>query len=271
MSDTRVADRAPWTLRAVGLCVDRGRRRVLEDVRFELRRGQCLCVIGPNGAGKTSLLLTVLGLLRPSAGGVWLDERRVDRMTPRQRARFAALVPQSLEHVPPFTVRQLVEDARHAHRPPWAPPGPDDRQAVERALTLCGVAELAHRRVDRLSGGERQKALLAAALAQEPQLLVLDEPTTALDPAYRVELVRILRQIHARGTALLVVSHELELPILLGGRTLALRAGRVVADGDTAAVLEPDRLEALYGARFEHARTEGGARFVLPDYGTATP
>lgn len=256
-----------WTLRAERLCVDRGRRRVLWDVSFELHGGECLSIIGPNGAGKTTLLLAVLGLLRPAAGGVWLGGQRVDRMPARQRARFAALVPQALEHVPPFTVRQLVADGRHAHLPPWAPPGAGDLRAIEQALATCGVAGLADRRVDQLSGGERQKTLLAAALAQEPQLLVLDEPTTALDPAYRVELVRILRGYHASGGALLVVSHELELPMLLGGRALALRDGRVVADDAVTAVLEPQRLHELYGARFAVARTASGAAFVMPDYG----
>ncbi len=255
-----------WTLRAEGLCVDRGRRRVLREVSFDLHAGECLSIIGPNGAGKTTLLLAVLGLLRPTGGGVWLDGRRIDRMPPRQRARFAALVPQSLEHVPPFTVRQLVSDGRHAHLPPWAPPVGDDLRAIERALTTCGVAELADRRVDQLSGGERQKALLAAALAQQPRLLALDEPTTALDPAYRVALVRILRDYHASGGALLVVSHELELPALLGGRALALRDGCVVADDAVERVLDPGRLHALYGSKFERARTESGASFVLPDY-----
>ncbi len=257
---------ADWALRCERLCVDRGWRRVLYDVSFELRAGETLCIIGPNGAGKTTLLLAVLGLLRPARGCVRLDGRAMHELNPRVRGRFAALLPQALEHVPPFTVAELVADGRYAHMPPWSALRDEDHKAVRRALQTCGLEALADRRVDRLSGGERQKALLAAALAQQPRLLVLDEPTTALDPAYRIELVDILRAYHADGGTLLLVSHDLHLPKLLGGRVLALRAGRVAAEAPAEALLRPERLSPLYEAPFRTARTTDGEVLVVPDY-----
>lgn len=248
------------------LCVVRGRRRVLHDVNLELNSGECVSLIGPNGSGKTTLMLVLLGLLQPESGSVTVDGIPINDVPPKRRARLAAYVPQTVERLPPFTIRDTVAFGRFPHVPPLRPLSQTDWRHVDEALQLCGLIDLADRRVDAVSGGERQKTLLAAAVAQDARTLFLDEPNTALDPAYQVELVAMLRAWHARGRALVLISHDLQLPAALGGRVIALRAGRVVDDGPATEVLAPNRLSKIYDTYFEIAETRMGRTVVLPDF-----
>jgi iron complex transport system ATP-binding protein len=186
-----------------------------------------------------------------------------------QRGWLAAYVPQTVERLPAFTVYDVVAAGRYPHVPPLRPLGQADRAAVDAALAQCGLTELALRPVNALSGGERQKALIAAAIAQDAQFMFLDEPNAALDPAYQVELAGLLRQWHARGRGLVLISHDLQLPGVLGGRVVALRAGRIAADGPAEEVLQPERLAAIYGAAFDEAVTSDGRRLVVPRWDAA--
>jgi iron complex transport system ATP-binding protein len=247
-----------WTLVCRGVALSRGSREVLRDVDLTLRAGDCLALLGPNGAGKTTLLLALLGLLAPSRGEILLDGAALHRLPARVRARFAAYVPQGVEHVPGFTVYEFVAAARYPHVPPLWPLSSSDLDAVQSALALCGLTALAHRPMHAISGGERQKALLAGAIAQNAHALFLDEPNTALDPAHQVELVRRLQQWHAGGRSLIVVSHDLRVPMALGARVIALRDQRVAADGPCAEVLTPQRLEAIFGTSFERLTSATG-------------
>lgn len=256
----------PWELTCAGLCVARGGRPVLHGVDLTLRDGECVALIGPNGSGKTTLLLTLLGLLRPASGSVRVDGRELAGLPPRVRGRFAAYVPQTVERLPGFTIYDVVAAGRYPHVAPLRPLSAADRRQVADALHTCGLAELAERRIDAVSGGERQKALIAAAVAQDAQVMFLDEPNTALDPAHQIELVRLLRRWHTCGRALVVISHDLQLPVALGGRVIALRGGRVVADGPAEKVLTPGRLAEVYGAAFEPAATTDGRQVVLPNW-----
>jgi len=263
----RIHASGAWRLRAEGLCVRRDGREVLRDVSLELASDETLSVIGPNGAGKTTLILALIGLLRCEARTLAWNENPVAALSARQRGRLAAYVPQSLERLPPFAVRDVVSAARFPHLSTFAPLSREDRRIVAEALTLTGVTELADRPVTQLSGGERQKVLLAAAIAQDAQLLVLDEPTTGLDPAYLSELVRVLGAWRARGRSVLIVSHDLNLARALGGRAIGLSAGRVVVDGPVADVTQPERLAEIFGAAFEFARTQGDRAVVVPVWG----
>jgi iron complex transport system ATP-binding protein len=265
MNDAR-STAADWTLAAEHLHVRRGDRTILDDVSLRLSAGTCTSIIGPNGAGKTTLLHVLLGLLRPDRGRVMLDGRDLRNIAPRDRARFAAFVPQNLEAAPPLPVFDVVAGGRYPHTARLGQLGTVDRAAIHAALDLCDLTPLADRRFDTLSGGERQKALLAAALAQQPRLLALDEPTTALDPAVQRDLVRVLDRWHADGGSLLVISHDLQLPLLLGGDALALRDGRIVAFGPTSEVLRPAQLAALYETPFEQLETPTGQRVVIPGW-----
>lgn len=255
-----------WRLECSALSVRRGKQLVLRELSFTLAAGECVSLIGPNGSGKSTLLLALLGWLRPLTGSLTIDGTPVHALSARRRGRFAAYVPQLIERVPAFTVYDLVAGGRYPHVSPWRALSPTDREIVSHALETCGLLELAGRPITAVSGGERQKALIAAAIAQDPELMLLDEPTTALDPAVQVELARLLREWHARGRALLVVSHELQLPAALGGRVLALRDGRIVADGHAADVLRPAQLTRIFGAEFTCGTTASGRQFVLPDW-----
>jgi iron complex transport system ATP-binding protein len=256
----------PWQLTCERLSVARGGRVVLHDINTRFRSGECVALIGPNGSGKTTLMLALLGLLPPASGHVRINERDVVNLPARVRGRFASYVPQTVERIPAFSVYEVVAAGRFPHVSPLRPLAHADVQQVDRALETCGLTQLAQRRIDAVSGGERQKALIAAAIAQDAQVMFLDEPNTALDPAYQVDLVRLLRAWHARGRGLVLISHDLQLPAALGGRVVALREGQVVADGDAAEVLTPDRLAEVYDASFEVATTAEGRRVILPNW-----
>ena len=255
-----------WRLECRGLSVRRGKRVVVHDVDLSIKGGQLVSLIGPNGSGKTTLMLALLGLLPPEAGSVSLDGVEMHRLAARSRGRFAAYVPQFVERVPAFNIYDVVAGGRYPHVSPLRPLSSVDREAVDGALAQCGLTELAHRPINAVSGGERQKALIAAAIAQDARVMFLDEPNTALDPAYQVELVGLLRAWHADGRGVVLISHDLQLPAALGGRVVALRAGRVVADGPAQDILKPDRLTEIYDAAFETAATEDGRQIVLPNW-----
>lgn len=258
-----------WCLQFAGLCVRRGRRVVLDNVTFTLSAGQCVSVVGPNGSGKTTLLLALLGRVRGAAGAIRLNGRDFHTLPPRRRGRFAAYVPQRIDLLPAFRVWDVVAGGRFVHISPLRRLAPGDLAAVRSALDLCRLTSLSQSSFDALSGGERQKALIAAAIAQDPLLTLLDEPGTALDPAYQIELIRILKNWQHGGRSLLVVSHDLQLPAALGGRVIALRDGRIVADGPADQVLTPKTLSSLYDATFGVTITADGRRIVLPQWWSA--
>jgi iron complex transport system ATP-binding protein len=261
-----MANTENWRLTLRDVAAQRGGRAVLRGVTMEIRPGECVAIIGPNGAGKTTLLLTLLGLLHATGGEVQLNGRDLRRFSARERGRFASYVPQTVERLPGFTVHELAIASRHPHIPPLQPVSRRDSDAVRTALQMCGMTALEHRPVNGLSGGERKKAMLAAAFAQEPSLLVLDEPNTALDPAYQVDLAGLLTDWLGRDSArsLVLVSHDLQLPAVLRARVVALREGAVVADGPSGDVLRPETLERVFSAGFDSVRDGLGRVFVMP-------
>ncbi len=260
-SPTENSPPTDWSLACEHLCVQRGRTLAIDDVSLTLQPGERLSLIGPNGSGKTSLLLALLGLLKPQRGHVQLNSCDMSRIPADERARFAAYVPQALAATPAFSVREVIAGGRFAHR---SNSPHTDADIVDDALARCGLTQLADRSFDKLSGGERQKTLIAAAFAQTPTVLFLDEPNAALDPAYQIQLVQILRTWCDDGGTLVLVSHDLQLPAALGGRVVALRAGRIAADGPASETLAPDMLSRIYDADFAVARTSRGEAVVLP-------
>ena len=269
MNETPASAGQGWNLACVGLSVRRAGRLVVYDVSLALRSNECLSLVGPNGSGKTTLMLALLGLLPPASGTVALDGQSIQQYSARARGRFAAYVPQNLEQTPALRVYDVVAGGRFPHVGAVQPLAATDHAAIRDALARCGLAELAERPFNALSGGERQKTLLAAALAQDPQVLFLDEPNTGLDPAYQLELIRILRGWLRTGRSVLLTSHDLQLPAALGGRVLALREGRIVADGPAECVLTPEVLGRIYAAPFGTAATPTGVQIVLPAWWNA--
>ncbi len=234
----------------------------LGPLDVDVRRGECFVLVGPNGAGKTTLLRTLTGLLPPSNGKIEWEGRSLGELSRRELARRLAYVPQVRPARVPLTVEEVVTLGRYPYLEPlqWAP-RPEDRAAVERALALVEIEGLRARRVDELSGGERQAVWIAAALAQEAPVLVLDEPTTHLDPRHQREVAALLRRLKKdAGRTVVVATHDLNLASLLADRLLALSGGRSLACGPPAAILRPEILGRLFAAPFEIVR--GGERPV---------
>lgn len=229
--------------------VFRDRRRIVGGVSLSVRAGQSLAIVGPNGSGKTTLLLGILGLL-PTHGEVLIARHHRARMCRRTLARHVAFVPQVYEGFGAFSVREFVEAARFAH---VATRGSDaDVQAVELALQRCEVHDLAARPLDTLSMGQRQRVMLAGAVAQESELLLLDEPTAALDPAHQAEFVALLRQlVREHQVGIVWVSHDLNLPGHLEADVLALRDGGPVFQGTWGEFIVPANLRRVYDADFD--------------------
>jgi iron complex transport system ATP-binding protein len=255
-------------LSAHGLSVDRGRRRVVDDVTFAARAGALTALLGPNGAGKSTVLKAVAGLL-PFAGSVEVDGQDVRALEPRARARRIAYVPQHSALEAPIPVVDVVAQGRFAHHESaFGAPGAADRDAVARALALTDLEGFARRTFDRLSYGERRRVLLARALATEARLLLLDEPTAALDVGHALALFRVLRRLLADGVAVLVVLHQLQEALAFADEALLLANGRLVAAGAPADVLTDEAARAVYGVELVPA---GGLGFRLVDPPAGSP
>jgi iron complex transport system ATP-binding protein len=220
----------------------------LEGVSFSVGAGEIFGVVGPNSAGKTTLVRLLSGVLPPERGEVRLDGRPLGALGRRERARRIAAVPQDLTVAFPVTIEELALMGRYAHSAGRLFETPDDVARARAALAFAGVADLGGVPLDALAGGERQRARLAQALAQEPGLLVLDEPTSHLDLRHQRELVALLRRLNReRDTAVVFVSHDLNLAAELADRVLLLVGGRAVEVGVPAAVLEEATLARAYG------------------------
>ncbi len=219
----------------------------LEGVSFGAEPGELLAVTGPNGSGKTTLLRALLGLLPLRRGVALIGGRPVGGWARDALAREVGVVPQREEIVFPLRVREMVMLGRYARLGPTAPAQPGDRDAVARALARCDATQLAHRRVDELSGGEWQRVRLARAIAQEPRVLILDEPTVSLDVRHEMELFELVRQLVDDGLAGIVITHELNLASRFADRMLLLDQGRVVRTGRPNEVLDRDVISRVFG------------------------
>jgi len=240
-----------------------GRDDVLRDVDLTIHAGEVVALIGPNGAGKSTLLRVLAGLLRPRAGRVLLGEADLASLERGAAARRIAVVPQVFDTLFPFTVREIVALGRTPHRAGLGLFGANDACAVERALDALGSADLADRRIDRISGGERQRAVLAMALAQEPEVLLLDEPTAHLDPAHQLATLHLVRHLAAeRGLAVLAIVHDVNLAAL-ADRVAVLKDGRIVRDAAPSEALTADLVSDVFGAGWRVTSYEGRP-IVLP-------
>lgn len=219
----------------------------LEDVSFELEAGEILGVIGPNASGKTTLIRLLSKVRQPEHGEIRLGGAPLGRLSRRALARQVAVVPQEMTLAFPFTVEELCLMGRYPHAEGRFFEGPDDRRRAREAMVRVGVLDLAGEPVDTLSGGERQRAILARAVAQEPRLLLLDEPTSHLDLRYQREVVGLLRRLNRdQDLTILLVSHDLNLAAEVADRLLLLARGRVVRIGAPGEVLDESLLEAAY-------------------------
>jgi iron complex transport system ATP-binding protein len=239
------------TLAGRDLTIGYSDRVVGRGLDVALEQGEVLALLGPNGGGKTTLLKTLLGILAPQAGEVAIGGRSLGAISVRERARLIAYVPQV--HVPTFafTVESVVLMGRTAHGNLFSRPSAHDRTVAARMLEQFGIAHLAPRPYTMISGGERQLVLLARALAQEPQFVVLDEPTASLDFGNQGKVMREIRALAAAGHGVLFTTHDPNHALRAADRAYLLRAGERIAEGVVASVLTRTQLEALYGAPVE--------------------
>jgi len=241
-----------------------GGTRVLDGVDLQARAGEVVALVGPNGAGKSTLLGALTGDLTPESGAVLVDDQPLTSWTPTELALRRAVLPQQVTVTFPFTVTDVVQMGRA----PWARTAASslDDIAVRAALDDADIAHLAERHVPSLSGGERARVALARVLAQATQLVLLDEPTAALDVRHQELVLSIVRRRVANGDGAVVVLHDLGLAAAYADRVAILADGHIVADGPPATVLTPELLTAVYQYPIDVIRHPGtGALLVLPD------
>ncbi|WP_322818893.1 ABC transporter ATP-binding protein [Tepidiforma sp.] len=243
------------------LTLAHGHRTVVRDVSFDIVPGEMVAILGPNGSGKSTLLRGMARLHPPRAGRVLLDGRDIRTMNSRQVARLLAILPQAPATGLDLTVRELAFRGRYPHQGFLQRITQQDAQVVEWALRATDALALAERPLAALSGGERQRAWIAMALAQQPRILLLDEPTTFLDVAHQIEIMHLLRRLNAQGITIVAILHDLALAGRFTTRIIALREGTIAFDGPPTAVLEPDALERVFGVPM----------LVLPDPETGLP
>ncbi|WP_185991924.1 ABC transporter ATP-binding protein [Janibacter cremeus] len=235
-------------VQAQGLHVGYGDRAVLNGLDLHLPDGAITAIVGPNGCGKSTLLRSVGRVLRPSSGAVLLDGRPVHDLPTREVARSLGLLPQTNVVPEQLTVRDLVSRGRFPHRGAFGRWSPQDEEAVLEAMTATGTTELADRAVDQLSGGQRQRVWVALVLAQQTPVLLLDEPTTYLDLAHRLEILHLLRELNVeRAITVVMVLHDLNEACRYADHVIAMREGGVVAEGSPVDVVTPDLVRQVFG------------------------
>ena len=234
-----------------------GGRPVVEDVSFAFRPGEVTVLLGPNGCGKTTLLKTALGLLAPLGGQVLYDGADLRTLAPAEAARKAAYMPQN-RHVPRIEARRMALHGRFPYLTFPRQYRPEDYAAADTALEAAGAAELAGRMMDTLSGGQRQKVYLAMALAQQAPAILMDEPTTWLDPKHQLEVMATARRLAAEGRAVGLVSHELSLALRTADHVALLAGGRLAAWGTPEQVYRSGALEEAFGVKIGRMETENG-------------
>ncbi len=220
-------------------------RPALQSVSVEVRPRRLVAIVGPNGSGKTTLLRALLGLVR-GEGAVTLGDRPIEAWSPRERARRIGLVAQREEYPFAWRVDEVVSFGRYAWLPMLASLQDGDRAIVAEAMRRADVTGLASRRIDTLSGGEWQRVRIARALAQEPRVLALDEPTAALDLGHEMEIFELVRRATDEGLAAVVVTHHLNIAARFADEMVLLHEGRTVARGTPAEVLQPDRIASVF-------------------------
>jgi iron complex transport system ATP-binding protein len=254
-------------LQTVGLALGyRPDRLVVQDLDLDLPAGAVTAVIGGNGCGKSTLLRALARLLAPRAGTVLLDGRSVHALPSRDVARRLGLLPQGPTTPDGITVRDLVRRGRLPHTSLWRQWGEQDEAALQEALTVTDLHELADEPVDTLSGGQRQRAWLALVVAQQTPVLLLDEPTTYLDMAHQLDVLELVRALNREsGRTVVMVLHDVNQACRYADHLVAMRAGRVVAQGNPAEVVTPDLVRAVFDV---HCRVlpdpDGGHPLVVP-------
>ncbi|GAB3619972.1 ABC transporter ATP-binding protein [Glutamicibacter endophyticus] len=223
-----------------------GPRIISEGLDVQITPGSFTAILGPNACGKSTLLRALSGLGKAEAGQVIVNDRRLESYTPRQLAKHLGMLPQSASSPDSLTVYELVCRGRYAYQGFLRQFGSDDRLAVQDALEQTGLIQLAHRPLTQLSGGQRQRAWIAMVLAQQTELLLLDEPTTYLDLAHQVELLNLLDELVHRGRTVVAVLHDLNLAFRYASHLVLMKDGKIRAQGAPADVVTSDLIHEIF-------------------------
>jgi iron complex transport system ATP-binding protein len=254
----------------VSFAYERGGRSVLDGVSLRVDRGSIVGLLGPNGSGKSTLLKLLAGTLVPASGRVATEGVEVRALTRRDLARRIAVVPQETHSTFDFSALDIVMMGRYPHLGPFALEGPADLAIARDALAATGTLDLEGRRFMTLSGGEKQRIVIASALAQASDVLLLDEPTASLDLGYQFEIAALLLRLNReRATTMVVSTHDLNLAASLCAEIVLLKAGRVVARGPTEGVLTPANIRTLYGIDAEITYHERAGHLTVVPFARA--
>jgi len=221
---------------------------VLNNITFAVSKGDFFIIIGPNGSGKTTLMKVISGILRPQNGQLEIMGRSIDNYTRKNLAQTIAFVPQTIPVDFPFTVTEIVLMGRSPYLGMLGLEQEIDLEIAQQAINFTGIEHLAHRKLDQLSGGEQQRVFIARAICQQPQVILLDEPTSSLDLAHQVRLMDLMERLKAdKGVTVVMVSHDVNLAAMYGNRLLLLNQGQIMRLGTPEEVLTFQTLEETYG------------------------
>jgi cobalamin transport system ATP-binding protein len=225
-------------------------KSILSNISFQVSAGEFFVIIGPNGAGKTSLLKILSGLQKAQQGTVAIKGKNINGYTRRNLSQILAIVPQQIEVGFPFTVADTVIMGRTPHLGILGMESKKDFDIAEEAMNFTEVSHLKDRKLFQLSGGELQRVIIARAICQQPEIILLDEPTTALDPSHQLKIMDLMERFRSQNnTTIIMVSHDLNLASMYGDRLLLLKEGRVIQTGNPKKVLNKSLLEESYGCR----------------------
>ena len=266
MNDREMRAGRPRSLEIRNISLSIGKSLLLDDVSFSVEQGERVAIVGANGAGKTTLLKCLLGLLKPDSGVIEVNEKKITHYSRPELARQLAYVPQLLEASVPFTVLDFVMMGRYAHEGGFLFGNDEGVDVAHESLDRIGMAHFSHRTIQTLSGGERQKICIAAALAQQSPILILDEPSAHLDPRQREEVHGILSEIsQSDGLTVLTVTHDLNWAALDFDRMIGMSGGRVIDSGAPKEFMTTENLRAVFGVKFLlYPHPETGEPMVIP-------
>jgi len=228
------------------LTVSYGKKPILNDLSLTIKQGSITALIGPNGCGKSTLLKSIAGSLKPTAGRISLAGQDIGLLGHKERAQRLSMLAQSPTTPEGITVRQLVSFGRNPYLSNWGRLSQQDHQVVDQALTGTGLADLAQSRLDQLSGGQRQRAWIAMVLAQDTDYVLLDEPTTYLDLAHQIELMRLMQKMNQQGKTIIVVLHDLNQACRYCDQLVVLKAGEVQAQGSSEQIFTRELLRQVF-------------------------
>lgn len=243
-----------------------GNRKVIDSVSFNLNPGEILGILGPNGSGKTTLIKLVGGILKKGKGRIEIMGKEIEKYSRKELARKLAIVPSDLEPGFDFSVYDMVAMGRYPYLGLFDTFSPEDIEIIEKSMRSTGIMELSGHSIREISGGEKQRMLIARALAQNTDILLMDEPTSNLDIKYQVEILELIENIRKTGRAILLTMHDVNMAVRYCTRIALLSKGRIFSIGQPEMVISEESITAVYGIKGRVIRNgDGGIVYIIPE------